>query len=92
MYETAGNLEFKIEGKTYTLNGDKTPAWAKKEIRRRLLVSLATNINRTLDADGKKLFSKGEILNGLIIPVKDCDFRTVGWITRQEKQIPKYLY
>ena len=30
--------------------------------------------------------------NGLIIPVKDCDFRTVGWITRQEKQIPKYLY
>ena len=69
MYETAGNLEFKIEGKTYTLNGDKTPAWVKKEIRRRLLVSLATNINRTLDADGKKLFSKGEILNGLIRPV-----------------------
>ena len=30
--------------------------------------------------------------NGLIIPVKDIDFRTVGWITRQEKQIPKYLY
>jgi DNA primase len=30
--------------------------------------------------------------NGLIIPVKDINFRTVGWITRQEKQIPKYLY
>jgi|TARA_R100001460_G_scaffold3030_1_gene9320 DNA primase len=30
--------------------------------------------------------------NGLIIPVKDNNFRTVGWITRQEKQIPKYLY
>jgi len=30
--------------------------------------------------------------NGLVIPIKDKDFRTVGWITRQEKMIPKYLY
>ena len=30
--------------------------------------------------------------NGLIIPVHDKAVRTVGWITRQEKQIPKYLY
>ena len=30
--------------------------------------------------------------NGLVIPVTDKDSRTVGWITRQEKRIPKYLY
>lgn len=30
--------------------------------------------------------------NGLVIPVTDRDSRTVGWITRQEKRIPKYLY
>ena len=30
--------------------------------------------------------------NGLVIPVKDKDFRTVGWIIRQQNQIPKYLY
>jgi|15BtaG_2_1085339.scaffolds.fasta_scaffold01029_6 DNA primase len=30
--------------------------------------------------------------NGLVIPVNDRDSRTVGWITRQEKRIPKYLY
>ena len=27
-----------------------------------------------------------------VIPVTDKDSRTVGWITRQEKRIPKYLY
>ena len=30
--------------------------------------------------------------NGLVIPIQDKDSRTVGWITRQEKMIPKYLY
>jgi DNA primase len=30
--------------------------------------------------------------NGLVIPVEDKDLRTVGWIVRQEKNIPKYLY
>jgi len=30
--------------------------------------------------------------NGLVLPVVDKDDRTVGWVTRQEKLIPKYLY
>ena len=30
--------------------------------------------------------------NGLVIPIEDKKARTVGWITRQEKMIPKYLY
>lgn len=30
--------------------------------------------------------------NGLVIPMLDEDNRTVGWVIRQENQIPKYLY
>ena len=68
-FAAAETLEFKVDGEIYTLNGANTPPEVKKEIRRRLLVTLATNANRTLDANGKKLFSKSEILNGLIRPI-----------------------
>ena len=73
MYEQAksGGLEFKIEGQTWILGQEGNPPHINEEIRRRLLISLATNANRTLDADGKKLFSKNEILNYLIRPISD---------------------
>ena len=49
--------------------------------------------DRGFDKQGMKKWLCGiSPANGLIIPVKDINFRTVGWITRQEKQIPKYLY
>ena len=73
MYEQAksGGLEFKIEGQTWILEQEGNPPHINEEIRRRLLVSLATNANRTLDADGQKLFSKNEILNNIIRPISD---------------------
>tara|TARA_R100001082_G_scaffold78298_1_gene45890 strand:- start:883 stop:3630 length:2748 start_codon:yes stop_codon:yes gene_type:complete len=73
MYEQAesGGLEFKIEGQTWILGQEGNPPHINEEIRRRLLVSMAVNANRTVDADGNRLFSKNEILNGLIRPISD---------------------
>jgi len=71
MYEQAksGGLEFKIEGQTWILEQEGNPPHINEEIRRRLLVSMATNANRSRDENDDKLFSKNEILNYLIRPI-----------------------
>ena len=65
----SGALEFSIDGQTWILGQEGNPPHINKEIRRRLLVSIAVNANRTLDEDDKRLFNKNEILNYLIRPV-----------------------
>tara|TARA_R100001463_G_scaffold6356_6_gene20950 strand:+ start:656 stop:3397 length:2742 start_codon:yes stop_codon:yes gene_type:complete len=73
MYEQAesGALEFKIEGQTWVLGQTGNPPHINQEIRRRILVTIATNANRTEDADGNRIFGKNEILNNLIRPISD---------------------
>lgn len=73
MYEQAesGGLEFFIDGETWILGQSGNPPHINKEIRRRLLVSMAVNANRTVDENGDRLFSKNEILNHLVRPIME---------------------
>ena len=73
MYEQAesGGLEFSIDGQTWVLGQEGNPPHINQEIRRRLLVSMAVNANRTVDEDDNRLFSKNEILNHLVRPIME---------------------
>jgi len=73
LYEKAksGGLEFFIEGQTWVLDQEGIPPHINQEIRRRILVSMAVNANRTIDEDDNRLFSKNEILNHLVRPIME---------------------
>ena len=59
----SSDLEFNIDGKIYTLGGEDTPPHIKKEIRRRIDVSVAGHLYGVTDKDGNRLFSRSEINN-----------------------------
>ena len=59
----SSDLEFNIDGKIYTLGSEDTPPHIKKEIRRRIDVSVAGHLYGITDSDGNRLFSRNEINN-----------------------------
>ncbi len=60
VYETAGELEFEINGKMYSYNGTEDP-FIRREIRKRIDIAIAAQAYST------GLFSKREILNGILL-------------------------